>query len=215
MFYKDIICLANSRKMNGRCVAGKDVEDSAWIRPLSPLSKTGELTLRDITYEDWTEVKVLDIIRIPFKRRNPKFYQPEDIEMSKGIWKKVGAYAADELDKICDNPEHIWLHGDDNDRIDVDFLSRNSINSSLLFIKSDTVLLINEAAYGKQKLKCCFNYNDITYRLSVTDPVYEKRFKSRPPGTYKLKSSNIYLCISLSEPYRGYCYKLAAAIVRG
>lgn len=55
MFYKDIICLANSRKLNGRCVAGKDVTGNTWVRPLSPLSKTGELTLRDITYDDWTE----------------------------------------------------------------------------------------------------------------------------------------------------------------
>ena len=55
MFYKDIICLANSRKLNGRCVAGKDVTGNTWVRPLSPLSKTGELMLRDITYDDWTE----------------------------------------------------------------------------------------------------------------------------------------------------------------
>jgi hypothetical protein len=33
-----IVCLANSRKMNGRCIAGRELNEGkagAWIRPVS------------------------------------------------------------------------------------------------------------------------------------------------------------------------------------
>ena len=37
-YTKTILCLANSRKMSGRCIAGKEVREEgygAWIRPVS------------------------------------------------------------------------------------------------------------------------------------------------------------------------------------
>lgn len=194
MFFKDIICFANSRKLNGRCVAGKNVADHTWVRPLSPLSKTGELTLRDITYDDWSEVKVLDIVRIPFGKYAPKIYQPEDIEISRGAWKKMGTFDINRINEVCDIPEHIWLFGNDNDRIDIEFLSENGIKSSLLLIKPEPdILLVNEVTFGKHKLKCCFKYNNVMYSLSVTDPIYEKEFKNKPSGNYKLPYPDVYL----------------------
>jgi len=214
MFYKDIICFANSRKLNGRCVAGKDTTEYKWVRPQSPLSKTGELTLRDITYDDWSEVKVLDIIRIPFGKPAPKIFQPENLEIARGVWKKIGVLEESRIKELCDNPENIWLFGNENDRIDLEFISKNGMASSLLLIKPEAdVLLVNDITFGKQKLKCCFMYNNVHYSLSVTDPVYEKEYKNKAAGTYKLPYRDIYLCISLGEPYNGFCYKLVATII--
>ncbi|NJD01144.1 MAG: hypothetical protein FIA99_00750 [Ruminiclostridium sp.] len=214
MFYKDIICFANSRKLNGRCVAGKDTTEYKWVRPQSPLSKTGELTLRDITYEDWSEVRVLDIVRIPFGKPAPKIFQPENLEIARGVWQKTGSLEENIINELCDYPDHIWLYGNENDRIEQEYISRNGMESSLLLIKPEAdVLVVNEIAFSKQKLKCCFKYNNVQYSLSITDPIYEKEYKNKAAGSYKLPSQGIYLCISLGEPYNGYCYKLVATII--
>lgn len=214
MFYKEIICFANSRKLNGRCVAGKDTKEYKWVRPQSPLSKTGELTLRDITYEDWSEAKVLDIIRIPFGKPAPRIFQPENVEIVRGVWQKTGSLEKGGIKELCDYPEHIWPYGKENDRVDFEFISKNGMDSSLLLIKPEAgVLLVNEVTFGKQKLKCSFKYNAVQYMLSVTDPVYEKEYRNKAAGSYKLPSQGIYLCISLGEPYNGFCYKLVATII--
>lgn len=47
-----MICLANSRKIGGRCVAGIDVNTGEWVRPVR--DNGGALTLDDISYEDGT-----------------------------------------------------------------------------------------------------------------------------------------------------------------
>ena len=31
----EIVCLANSRKISGRCIAGKIISEKRWIRPIS------------------------------------------------------------------------------------------------------------------------------------------------------------------------------------
>jgi hypothetical protein len=52
--YIDIICLANSRKRNGHCIAGKMFDGNhlgEWMRPVSALP-TGELSSEDISFEN-------------------------------------------------------------------------------------------------------------------------------------------------------------------
>lgn len=209
----EMICLANSRKLNGRCVAGKRIDTLAWARPLSPLSKTGELTLRDVTYADWTEAKVLDILRIPYVKPAPKSYQPEDFEMGRGVWTKAGTFGAARLAELCDRPEDIWMLGEETDRIAEEFLMRNGIRSSLMLIRPEAgAMLLNENSYGKHRMKCVFRYNGRAYSFGVTDLTYEREYLGKPSGNYALPSP-CYLCISLGEPYNGHCYKLVATIL--
>ena len=46
---EDVICLANSRKHSGRCIAGKRVSDGSWIRPIGagPGHEITELDVAD------------------------------------------------------------------------------------------------------------------------------------------------------------------------
>lgn len=70
---KRIVCLANSRKLSGRCVAGKELSSeraSTWIRPISR-RPSEELSLNERKYEDGSDPQLLDIIDITLFTANP------------------------------------------------------------------------------------------------------------------------------------------------
>ena len=80
-----IICLANSRKMQGRCIAGLRTDGAGWIRPVR-LFKEGSLFQRDYTLNDRSEVRVLDVVRIGVSTPRPVFHQPENWVVDNTGW---------------------------------------------------------------------------------------------------------------------------------
>ena len=65
-YVKRIVCLANSRKMSGRCIAGLEIEGDqvgGWIRPVSNRS-TEEISLFEQRFEDGSEPDLLDIVEV-------------------------------------------------------------------------------------------------------------------------------------------------------
>jgi len=218
LYYRAIVCLANSRKYRGKCVAGKYISNYVWVRPVAN-TDTGELVLDQIRYEDGSIPKVLDIIRVPLKQRHPKLFQPENVFIRSGMWEKVGIFLENKLDNLCDNPPTLWVNNQPSkDRISYEFLEENNVESSLLFIKPTAVRIKCEdrkTDYGEKKriLRALFTYNRIHYDLRVTDPYIENKYRKINSGTYPLTADNIYMCISLGEPYLGNCYKLIASII--
>lgn len=67
-----IVCLANSRKHNGRCIAGIEIVDRQpedWVRPVS--SRAGaEVSEYERQYEDGSDPRVLDMIAVMTRVRN-------------------------------------------------------------------------------------------------------------------------------------------------
>lgn len=183
---------------------------------MSSLDKR-ELRLNDIEYANGTRPQLLDIIEISFEHREPIFCQPENILVSSGKWKKLGTYPIERLNDLCDNPEKIWVNQYYNDRISEDYIKNNGIESSLILIKLESVVLVREnfeEIWGtKKKVRVRFTYNNERYNLGLTDPVVEREYKMKKVGNYELNSNNLYLCISLGEPYHGYCYKLVTSII--
>lgn len=212
MFYKEIICLANSRRLQGRCVAGRDIKTNEWVRPVS----SGEtLTINQIKFKDGSIPKLLDVIRFPCKEQAPLFCQPENILIEKGIWEKLGRYDK-KIENLCDYPKSLWWNDKPGqDRIEEEFLRKNKIDQSLFFIKLASVIIRrrSRAEYGI-KTRAVFSYNGVEYDLGVTDPDIENEYKEKPCGDYRLNTRQIYLCISLGGPFKGYCYKLAAGVIR-
>ena len=70
---KRIVCLANSRKLSGRCIAGREFDGRRagdWVRPVSD-SEHEEVSQRERQYEDGSDPKVLDIIDVPLVEARP------------------------------------------------------------------------------------------------------------------------------------------------
>ena len=78
---KRIVCLANSRKMSGRCIAGKEILSDgrigAWIRPVSD-RENEEVSEYERQYIDGSDPSVLDAMEIPLIAPRPKDYQREN-----------------------------------------------------------------------------------------------------------------------------------------
>src|SRR5262249_42567027 len=107
---KWLVCLANSRKTSGRCVAGKEHTPGglgAWIRPVSD-RPTEEVSYYERQYEDGSDPLVLDIMEVPLKHPCPRSHQSENwlLEPSQ-YWRRVGRATWDDLDALADRPERL------------------------------------------------------------------------------------------------------------
>lgn len=96
-YVKTIICLANSYKTNGRCIAGKIASKDGygkWIRSVSP-RPTQELSFPEYCYEGNLSPKLLDIIDVPLHKAEPHNHQTENHIIKAGRWVKKGSFAWD------------------------------------------------------------------------------------------------------------------------
>lgn len=68
-----IVCLANSVKLRGRCIAGLRMDGGGWIRPVSnDAPSRGALFEPQYLAQDGAEVRPLDVIETSFVRPDPK-----------------------------------------------------------------------------------------------------------------------------------------------
>lgn len=222
-FTKQIVCLANSRKHSGRCIAGKEVLEQGfggWIRPISA-RQSAEISEEERRYKDGTSPRVLDIIQIPMISAAPHLYQTENFVIDAHCyWSKTGTVSWNALKPLLDEPASIWTNGDStyygaNDRMKLDVAGRH--NHSLVLIQPSGLKIhvtTEGAEFGnpRRRVRAAFRYQGEFYRLIVTDPVAECAFLGKDDGIHALEDA--YLCVSLGEAHTdGSCYKLVAAII--
>ena len=111
---KPIVCLANSRKLYGRCVAGREWIDGRagrWIRPVSEREHQ-EVSEYERQYEDGRDPRVLDVIDVPVPGPRPRDYQTENRLLDSGYyWEKVGGLSWFDLPVLVDPVAPLWLDG--------------------------------------------------------------------------------------------------------
>lgn len=219
---KRILCLANSRKLSGRCIAGREIigdQPGAWIRPISAREHQ-EISEDERHYEDGSDPSVLDVIDVPLIEARPHEYQQENWLIDPNFyWRRIGQHDWAELQAFLDPVSPLWAnyhssYSGVNDR--VGSAESKVLHTSLRLIRVDELTIEVSrpgAAFGDQKRKVRgqFEYSGTHYNLGVTDPIYERRYRALPDGNHRLGEA--CLTISLGEPFQGYCYKLTASIV--
>lgn len=249
---KRIICLANSRKLQGRCVAGIELTEEGaakWIRPVSAREHQ-EVSEYERQYEDGSDPRLLDVLEIPVTKHQPADYQRENWLLDpEQYWRKIGSYEWARLSRFVEAPitleatstiaaamkavmedlasdydpldgkgllwrsDHSSFNGK-HDRIPI--AKANDEISSLKLIKVDKLELEVSApgeAFGsmKRRVQGRFTFSRRQYALWVTDPAIEREYLRKADGAYQL--SECYLTISLGEPYKGFVYKMIAAVM--
>jgi len=219
---KRIVCLANSRKVGGRCIAGREWTGSqvgAWIRPVSSRPHE-EVSEEERQYEDGSDPKVLDLVDIPLIAARPRAWQQENWLLDPmAYWARRGRVGWQDLAAFADAPAVLWLNGfstyhGQHDRVPLDQATGLTTSLHLVRTKSLTLSVFAPgAAFGDAKRKVFgrFRHEGTEYRLRVTDPVYERAYLAKADGDYTL--AECYLTVSLGEPWEGFAYKLIAAII--
>ena len=224
-YFKKIVCFANSRKTSGRCIAGKEWHESGageWVRPISG-RPTHEVSEEERRYKNGGDPQPLDIIRVPCDRHDPVSHQHENhIIDSSYYWSKEGRLAWKDIHDWVDHPTSLWGMGEGsyaglNNRLAVG----HEDGISLYLVAVARIQLIvgpkSPQYSSKRSVQCEFAYNNITYRLDVTDPVIERNYLAQTDGYYEIMQP--VLCVSLGDPYQAvgatqsYFYKLIAAVL--
>jgi hypothetical protein len=220
---KRVVCLANSRKLQGRCVAGRELvggRPGAWIRPVSDRPKE-EVSEYERQYEDGSDPRVLDIIDVPLQEPRPKGYQQENWLLDpEEYWVRAGQLSWGDLAPFAEVGGTLWINGYHtsngyNDSLPLDAAAAVTTSLKLIRVESIRLSVFRPGeAFGdrKRRVQASFSFDGRDYALWVTDPPIEQDYKSRPDGEYQVGES--YLTVSLGEPFNNNCYKLVAAVIR-
>jgi hypothetical protein len=232
----EIICLANSVKNGGRCIAGLKTDASGWLRPVSLLPH-GTLQHENYMLETGCEPQIFDILEIECSDHRPECYQPENWIISSKKWRFVGFASHQKLVEIL-KPEldrtaiSEGLFGNASDKVDYELFQKNPAQHSLAYIKPEHINWIVQEYEGKKKYRASFLLNKILYNLTITDPDWKSRMDSAqmPLGCHASSQvisrlnlvdftpEGFRLTVSLGEPFapRGsqqFCFKLIAAVI--
>jgi hypothetical protein len=214
----DLICLANSRKLGGHCVAGLRLDGSGWVRPTGILPD-GILLPLDYTLHDGTEATPLDVIRVGLRGHQPAPHQPENWVIDGSRWTLLTRPATANLAEVLRRaliagPE--LLSGTADRAAYVSFL-KEPAQASLALIAPETLHVYHQTFHGRHRVRGQFSLGDgsqaALYDLSITEPHWEDLVIHQGPRTLRQADRRFVVTISLGEPYQAECYKLIAAII--
>ena len=226
---KRILLLANSRKHQGNCLAGREiigpVYGAGWIRPVSP-RPGAEISLEESKYDDGSQPRPFDVIDVPLVRAQPFGCHTENWLISTADpWVKVTVASWDHVQLLAEKPPSLWGTGSSTNNGFNDQLlesEAHNFNTSITLIHVDKVEIrvsVPGQNFGNPKVRvqARFHYNGAPYWLWVTDVDAEKYYVDQGKGVYQL--GECLLTISLAEatskpnaPGIRYHYKLVAAI---
>ena len=222
-YTKKIVCLANSRKTAGRCIAGREFDGRAWgpwVRPVS--ARPGhEISEEDRRYSNGTMPAVLDVIDVPMLTPQPHGYQSENhLIDDKFYWDRQGAAAWASLQGAVEDPGGpLWLNGDSTTYGENDCVAEQpaaALTRSLYLVRPTELSIIVAVEGGgmyqaKRRVRARFKVQGHRYCLSVTDPKVEAAALNGADGESAIAEA--LLCVSLGEVWNGAAYKLVAAII--
>lgn len=215
----DVVVLANSNKLNDRCLAGIDLSDGSWVRPLGS-GEHGALLAQEYRCAGGETAAVLDVVRFRVVERVAAPHQPEDIRTAMP-WTFVRH--ASEADKqivknaVVAGPE---LFRGTGSRIAYADIEGAPVGSSLAVVKPRRLVWMIDHYFQRKRRRVIFNLMDQPYQLAVTDPTLIEKMDRLGDGTWPstdhtlgFSIEDLHFTVSLGEPspYDNCCYKLVAA----
>lgn len=225
----EIICLANSKKRGGRCVAGLRTDGKGWLRPIG-WNDEGILYKKDFTFASGEEIAPLNVARIGCAWAKSKPHHPEDWLITRQPWELAArSLSHQQRDWLLTQVETApLLLGSPSDRIPYTAFLNAPATRSLALVAPDretTLWEIRRSNNGERRLRVTFTLAGTRYNLAITDLAWEQRLLSLPVGVHSWQAvglrpdETLLLTVSLSEPFQRdddaerCCYKLVAAVL--
>jgi hypothetical protein len=217
----ELVCLANSKKLGARCIAGKEwsTPEHSWIRPVSDVEHgavpESACQLRGTSPQ--RGLRPLDIVRVELQGMPSPQEHPEDRLLGPSAWVHVGTIDPDQLSSFVDSPDTIIPMDPDASRTDhlgSAYVLAHPLRRSLWLIEVPALKLVWKEGNDGPKWYAEFWYRNTTYRLKVTDTFFLDLLEQQ--GTLREGARpERHLCISIGVYYakmEAY-YKLVAAVL--
>ena len=210
------ICLANSYKRGGRCVAGVEINIDAndcwtvkrkadgnpiWIRPISKDTEFGEIPEGEAHH-----VPLMSVVRLTDVVACPSESHTEDVNYGSmhAIGKVPSCHVV--LRELTDNV-HTTLFYSTEYSISIETYVQGDY--SLMMVHPEGFSFRLDPTKNRAKYYMIFQYNDVTYDFSITDPAFYQYISQYPeamrdakhPAWVKNRSRNDFYW---EEPLFGY-----------
>lgn len=206
------VCLANSKKENGRCIAGIELQNNKpllvngklkWLRPVCK-TEHGEVPTYLVSH-----IKLFDIVEIDVTGEVPDGFQSENVLFNTESISIIGKYSISDINKICNDSSNFVFgnRGKAVSESDITF-----VNHSLIFIKVDEYEIFKKTYPDNPtpQIRISFSYNQIQYDLPITDSAFCDQYRLNNDILEKIP---VYLTLSLAIKYNGWHSKLVAGII--
>ena len=212
------VCLANSLKRGGRCIAGVEVtiDDSRnwmvvrkadgspkWIRPIDETTEFGEIRIGEAQF-----IPLLSVVKLKSIVPIPSQSHTEDVHYT--MMQVVGKVkASDEvLQQFVDNIHQVVFYGTDRA---IDIPTYAAGDHSLMFVHADEAKIVADMREDKTRYRMLMGYHGVTYDLSVTDPYFIELLNEKRVNIGK--RLDVYVTLSLGLVYEERHHKLIAAVI--
>jgi hypothetical protein len=210
-----LVCLANSYKEGGRCLAGIELNtrnspsvhngQPKWIRPICD-TEHGEVPLALVH-----NINLLDVIQLRLTERPAEVgHQTENMLFDENSIEVIGRFPAAELEPLCS--QDLSILGNRGKAVPPDVVEQ--LRHSLVLINTSDFELFQktyENSSGKPQLRIRFSYHATEYDLPITDPAFQLRYRANHDCLVDQES--LYLTISLGNEHEGWFYKLVAGVI--
>jgi hypothetical protein len=233
---KAIVILANSVRSGHRCVAGKELirdgdawEVGPWIRLTDPGTKDGSVRYELTRCRGGEEIGVLDVVEVSMQGPVGHEDHPEDwfVDTSQR-WTHLSKLPIKELSRLGDTPRDLWRTANDPRSVPAGyvqqmgepstlFLIENPLNARVSFWKEKGASVRDsDDTVEKTRLRLSCTYGGVNHMFDITDPSFTERYHLFDRAETKEQTmrldSPLHLCVSLTRPWNGRQYKIAATI---
>lgn len=216
---KYFICLANSYKRGGRCVAGVEIVFDAngkirfawhldddrpqWIRPIATT------TYGEIPNYVAENIKLLSIVKLYNVVPCPNKPHTENVYYSKLEQCKYDLSNADSLLNHLIDSTHQSIFRNRGRAVSAE--TSTGIDYSLMLIHVENACAYIDENREKSKNRMSFSYYGADYDFPITDPIFLEEFKKEPECYANIP--DVYLTISLGLEFEGWHHKLVAGVI--
>ena len=215
---KYFVCLANSYKRGGRCLAGIEIAYSQegqweivrnkdgsphWIRPIAN-TPFGEIPIHVAN-----NIKLLSVVKLTGVEACPECIHSENVHYSQ-IEVFPLSYSSEQnvLNLFVDNV-HQSVFGNRGKAVSADMVP--GLNYSLMLIHAENVQVYEDNNREKSRNRIKFNYFGAEYDLPITDPTFLDEFRTETESRAIIP--NVFLTLSLGLEFEGWHHKLVAGVI--